>query len=157
MTPERLHEIALFVKMHGVEAALGRYPEARATVEAIGISYRLLPKKGLRWSDSWDDLLGTASDKAIAKRLKVPLWMVVARHHPFAATQHSASTDERRTNWSKDWDSLLVSEVSDEQLAEQLNVPLWKVAIRRQMLDKHSSRLSRRASTPKRQRRVSAR
>jgi hypothetical protein len=80
MTPEKLQEIAIYVYMHGVPAALEAYPDAKATIDAIGRSYNLVTRKFVRWRPEWDVLLESNSDdEALAVRLRVPTSAVTRR------------------------------------------------------------------------------
>lgn len=81
MTPKELQEIAAFVKKNGVASALATFPKARATIEAVGVTYGLLPKGGLRWwwDDNWDALLGTEPDDDLATKFGVPVETVALR------------------------------------------------------------------------------
>lgn len=80
MTPEKLQEIAIYVRMHGVQAATEAYPDAAATIDAIGRSYNLVTRKFVRWRPEWDVLLDSSTDdEALAVRLRVPVSAVTRR------------------------------------------------------------------------------
>jgi hypothetical protein len=130
MTPEKLQEIALYVRMHGVQAALEAYPDAAATIDAVGRSYNLVTRKFVRWHPEWDVLLDSNSDdEVLAARLRVPVETVTRRRKSRMVTVSGGGGKKRKRwiRWRPEWDVLLDG-ATDTALAKQLGVTVAAVA-----------------------------
>jgi len=129
MTPEKLQEIALYVRMHGVQAALEAYPDAAATIDAVGRSYNLVTRKFVRWRPEWDVLLDSnTDDEALAARLRVPVEAVTRRRKQRGVAVSGGGKRRRRwIRWQPEWDALLDG-VTDEALAKRLGITVAAVA-----------------------------